>query len=73
MSVVVSVLHTFNSWFVRARHGTWRSSRFGTSWQLRIVPAIHGFASRLLIVLLWARLSQHGWRAARHLVHPATA
>ena len=29
-----------------ARRCNWRSSRFGTSWQLRIVPAVRGFALR---------------------------
>ena len=58
--------------FTRGRC-TWRSSRFDTSWQSRIVPAVHGFASHLDRVL-WAWLSQrwHGWRAALHVVQPAT-
>jgi hypothetical protein len=32
VAVVVSLIHPSAFWFVRARHCTYRFSRFGTSW-----------------------------------------
>jgi hypothetical protein len=48
--VVVSVFRSLRLLVRCARHCIWRSSRFATSWLLHIVPAVHGFASPLLIV-----------------------
>ena len=54
-----------NYWFGRARCCIWRSSHFGTSWQSRIVPAVHGYASRPSIVFYGRGCLSDGMAGAR--------